>query len=53
MVAEMVAAAKCYLWLPGITVQATGASAVVMYAGSGQFVDYVREQLGESAPKRN
>ena len=57
---EVVAGAKYYFWLPGITIQATGASAVILYAGTGvagvflinRFVDYVRKQLSESAPKR-
>ena len=57
---EVVAGAKYYFWLPGITIQATGASAVILYAGTGiagvflfgQFVDYVREQFEGFASKR-
>ena len=58
---EVVAAAEYYFWLPGITIQATGASAVILYAGTGivgvfligRFVDYVRKQFERSAPKRH
>ena len=48
---EVVAGAKYYLWLPGITIRATGASAVILYAVTGiggvfvigRFVDYVKK----------